>query len=257
METLASLVSQAASALENARLYEELAERERQLHDLVRRMLAAQEEERRRVAYEVHDGLAQVAAAAHQRLQTFAKRHPPDSTQGQERLARSLELIQQTVVEARRVIADLRPTALDDFGLATGLRLYAEELCRRGCQVNYEETLGDERLPVEVETALYRVAQEALTNARKHAQSPLIHLRLERLGHRNVCLEVRDWGRGFKLGEVADGGGPGERIGLSSMEERITWLGGNLRIRSHPGAGTSVVAEVPLPDDEDSGDHER
>jgi PAS domain S-box-containing protein len=248
-ETLVSLAAQAASALENARLYEELAEREHRLHELVGRMLVAQEEERRRVAYEVHDGLAQVAAAAHQHLQGFAKRHPPGTTRGREELDEALKLIQQAVKEARHVIADLRPTALDDFGLAAALRLQVEELSTEGLQLSYEETLGDERLPATVETALYRVAQEALTNVRKHAQSPRVHLKLERLG-RTVRLEVRDWGRGFEADEAKDGGGPGERVGLSSMLERIALLGGDLKVHSRPGAGTSVVAEVPLPEEE-------
>ncbi len=248
-ETLVSLANQAASALENARLYEELAEREHRLRELVGRMLVAQEEERRRVAYEVHDGLAQVAAAAHQHLQGFAKRHPPGTTRGREELDEALKLIQQAVREARHVIANLRPTALDDFGLAIALRLRVEELSTEGLQVSYEETLGDKRLPVTVETALYRVAQEALTNVRKHAQSSRVHLKLERLD-RTVRLEVRDWGRGFEADEVKDGGGPGERVGLSSMHERVALLGGDLRVHSQPGAGTSVVAEVPLPEEE-------
>ncbi len=256
VETLASMVHQAAIALENARLYEELAERERELHNLVGRMLVTQEEERRRVAYEVHDGLAQIAAAAHQRLQTFADLHPPDTARGQERLARALELIQRTVKEARHVIADLRPTALDDFGLATALRLHAQELSTESCRVSYEETLGDERLPVAVETALYRVAQEAVINARKHSQSSRIYMSLQRIDQA-VRLEVRDWGRGFEPGVLADGGGPGERVGLSSMRERVALLGGTLRVQSKPDAGTSVVAEVPLPTNEEDAADER
>ena len=124
VEVLGSLAGQASSALENARLYGELADRERRLQALVKKMLVAQEEERRRVAYEVHDGLAQVAVAAHTYLNAFARQHTHEDLRGQEKLDRALELIERTVEEARHVIADLRPTALDDFGLATALRLY-------------------------------------------------------------------------------------------------------------------------------------
>ena len=246
VETLTSLASQGASALENARLYEELAERERELRDLVGRMLVAEEEERRRVAYEVHDGLTQMVVAAHQRLQILAEDHPPGSAEGREGLEEAIELARRTVTEARRVIADLRPTTLDDFGLPTAVRLQIEELRAGGQEVSYEETLGGERLPAALETTLFRVAQEALTNVRKHAETDRVSVTL---GHRAggvVRLVIRDWGRGFEPTEVASGGGPGERVGLSSMRERVALLGGDLEIYSEPGEGTTVVAEVPL-----------
>src|SRR5205085_6223363 len=134
-------------------------------------LLVAQEEERRRVAYEVHDDLAAVAASAHQHLQAFARHHRPRSPEAREQFDRVLELAQRTVREARRVVANLRPTTLDDFGLAAALRLQVEELRDEGWQVSYQEALGPARLPSLVETALFRVAQEALTNVRKHAHT--------------------------------------------------------------------------------------
>jgi PAS domain S-box-containing protein len=243
-ETLISLANQGASALENARLYAELAERENRLQDLIRKLITAQEEERRKVSYEVHDGLAQTAAGAHQLLQAFARQHPPTSEKGSLDLARVLQLVQQTVGEARYVIADLRPTALDDFGLAAAVRLQVEKISSEGSQVDYEEALGDERLPPEVETALFRVAQEALTNVHKHAPSARVRITLRRLND-TVRLQVRDWGPGFNPEKITDGGGPGERLGLSSMRERVALLGGHLEVHSKPGEGTEVVAEIP------------
>jgi PAS domain S-box-containing protein len=243
-ETLISLANQGASALENARLYAELAERENRLQDLIRKLITAQEEERRKVSYEVHDGLAQTAAGAHQLLQAFARQHPPDSEKGRKDLARALQLVQQTVGEARYVIADLRPTALDDFGLAAAVRLQVEKISSEGSQVDYEEALGNDRLPPEVETALYRVAQEALTNVHKHAPSARVKITLRRLNDA-VRLQVRDWGPGFNPEKITDGGGPGERLGLSSMRERVALLGGHLEVHSRPGEGTEVVAEIP------------
>jgi PAS domain S-box-containing protein len=242
-ETLISLANQGASALENARLYAELAERENRLQDLIRKLITAQEEERRKVSYEVHDGLAQTAAGAHQLLQAFARQHPPTSEKGSKDLARALQLVQQTVGEARYVIADLRPTALDDFGLAAAVRLQVEKISSQGFRVDYEEALGDERLPPEVETALFRVAQEALTNVQKHAPSARVRLTLQRLNG-TVRLQVRDWGPGFNPEKITDGGGPGERVGLSSMRERVALLGGHLEVHSRPGEGTEVVAEI-------------
>jgi len=243
-ETLISLANQGASALENARLYAELAKRENQLQDLLRKLITAQEEERRKVSYEVHDGLAQTAAGAHQLLQAFARQHPPDSEKGRKDLERVLERVQQTVGEARYVIADLRPTALDDLGLGAAVRLQVEKLRSEGSQVDYEEALGDERLPSEVETALFRVTQEALTNVYKHAPSARVKITLQRLNN-SVRLNVRDWGPGFNPEKTPDGGGPGERLGLSSMRERVALLGGNLEVHSRPGEGTEVVAEIP------------
>ena len=243
-ETLISLANQGASALENARLYAELAERENRLQDLIRKLITAQEEERRKVSYEVHDGLAQTAAGAHQLLQAFARQHPPTSDKGRKDLARALQLVQQTVGEARYVIADLRPTALDDFGLAAAVRLQVEKISNQGSQVDYEEALGDERLPPEVETALFRVAQEALTNVHKHAPSARVRITLRRLND-SIRLQVRDWGPGFNPEMITDGGGPGERLGLSSMRERMALLGGHLEVHSRPGEGTEVVAEIP------------
>lgn len=234
------------STLEVKRHQEELAGRERELHDLVGRLIVAQDEERRRVAYEVHDGFTQMAAAAYRRLALFAEHRPPESAQDREDLEEAVALVQRTVGEARRIIANLRPTMLDDFGLATAVRMQVEELRSEDFDASYEETLGKERLPATLETSLFRVIQEALANVRKHAQTARVHVALGRYDGL-VRLEVRDWGHGFDAAEVGRGGGPGERVGLSSMRERIALLGGSLEIRSEPGTGTSVIAEVPLP----------
>jgi signal transduction histidine kinase len=247
VEILASMTSQAASALENAQLYGELAEREHRLQELVGQLLTAQEEERRRVAYEVHDSVAQVAGAAHQHLQTFARRYPPVSEKSSEDLKRIIRLVRQTVREARQVIAALRPEVLDDFGLSVALYQEIEELRSDGWRVDYEENLGEKRLPAAVEIALFRVAQEALTNARKHGQARLARVELTRWKG-EVSLEVQDWGRGFEPGALKNEDGPGERIGLSGMRERITMIGGEFEISSSVGEGTSVRASVPLSD---------
>jgi signal transduction histidine kinase len=257
VEILESLTSQAASAFENARLYGELAEREKRLQDLVGKILVAQEEERRRVAYEVHDSLAQVAAAAHQHLQAFTQYHPPQSEEGRKDLTRVSELVRRTVGEARRIIANLRPTALDDFGLKSAVRLHLDALRAEGWSIEYEETLGDERLPAATETAIFRVIQEALNNVGKHADTNKVDLSLERHSagtsaseseRGSIRLTVRDYGRGFVPEESSAQGapGPGERVGLTGMRERVALLGGDFRVASRPGAGTIIVAEIPL-----------
>jgi signal transduction histidine kinase len=243
---VSSLTSQAASALENAWLYKDLDDRERELQNLAKSLLGAQEVERRRVAYEVHDGLAQVAVAAHQNLQAFARRYAPETEQGRRELDRILGQVRTTVSDARRVIANLRPTALDDLGLAAAISLEVERLNEEGYQVDCEEHLGDERLPREMEIALFRVAQEALTNVRKHAGTKWLKIELQRRDT-EVYLEIRDFGRGFDPAALQTlGGRPGERVGFAGMRERVGMLGGELEIQSRPEAGTFVAAIIPL-----------
>jgi PAS domain S-box-containing protein len=226
-------------------LNQELAERARELHRMVRRIVAVQEEERRRVAYEVHDGFTQTAAAAYRALQTFAEHRRPESEEDREALEDAIALIQRTVEEARSVIANLRPTTLDDFGLATAIRMQIEELQTEGFEASYEDTLGEERLPSTLEINLFRLAQEALSNVRKHAKTDRVRVVIGRQ-EGVVRLEVRAWGRGFRTSDVGGGAGPGETVGLSSMRDRVALLSGSLQIRSEPGIGTSVVAEIPL-----------
>ncbi|HEY6673390.1 MAG TPA: sensor histidine kinase, partial [Rubrobacteraceae bacterium] len=184
------------------------------------------------------------------------RHHAPESPTAREELQEALELVQHAVGEARQVISDMRPTVLDDFGLAAAIRLQVETLRSEGWEVDYEEALGDGRLPTEMETTLFRVAQEALTNVRKHARSSRAHVTLERSGE-TVRLLVRDEGRGFRPGDTLNQCGPGERVGLSGMRERISLLGGRFEIYSEPGSGTSVVAEVGLSDIEEGADHAR
>jgi PAS domain S-box-containing protein len=210
------------------------------------------EEERRLIAYELHDGLAQMVISTHQHLQAFAARHRPRAQPTRAELDRVLDLARRSVTEIRRVIAGLRPTALDDFGLATALRMHAAALQADGWEISFQESLGATRLTPTIETVLYRVAQEALTNVRKHAQTTRVAVTLARDEHW-LRLEIQDWGCGFEPAEVLSGAGLGERIGLRGMRERATILGGRWSVRSSPGNGALVVAEVPLPP-EDEGD---
>ncbi len=227
-------------------LHHELAERERELQELARRTVAVQEEERRRVAYEVHDGFTQTAAAAYRRLQTFAEHRNPKSKDDRKALEDAIQLVGRTVEEARSIIENLRPTTLDDFGLSTAIRMQLEELENEGFETSYEGALGEERLPPTLEINLFRVTQEALSNARKHARTDSVRVEI---GRRDgiVRLEVRDWGQGFHATAERGKTGPGETVGFSSMRDRVALLHGSLDIRSEPGMGTSVVTEIPLP----------
>lgn len=210
-----------------------------------RKRAALLEDEQRHVAYELHDGLAQVAAGAHLHLQAFAGHYRPRSIQARQELSRALELAQRAAREARHVIAGLRPTVVEELGLATALRMHVEAMRADGWNITYEEAFGPDRLPPAIETAIFRVALEALTNVRKHAGTAPARLTIEHDGA-VVCLEVQDWGIGFKpSAPVARGAGG--HIGLHEMRDRIALLGGQFEIASRPGAGTRIRAEVPVP----------
>src|SRR5215217_3007617 len=142
-----------------------------ELKDLVGKLVLGQEEGQRRVAYEVHEGLAQVASAAHLRLANYSLRDSADTERSQADLEQALTLIQQTISDARRITANLRPTVLDDLGLPAAISLEVEHLRKEGYRVEFKEGLGGERLPAMAENALFRVVQEALTNIQKHGQT--------------------------------------------------------------------------------------
>ena len=243
---LADLAQRAGLALDNTALRLALAARERELQDLVGRLLLEQEEERRRVAYDVHDGLAQLTASVYQRLQAYEYQYRPRPDAEQKSLDETVAVAQQTVQEARRVIANLRPTALDDFGLGVAVRRQVEYLRAQGWLIAYDDGLRGERFPAPLETALYRVTQEALNNIRKHARTKHVWLDLAR-DDAGITLRVRDVGVGLDPSLIRPDRGAGEQIGLRSMRERVTLLGGQFQIASEPQHGTQILATIPFP----------
>ncbi|MCI4364419.1 MAG: sensor histidine kinase, partial [Thermoplasmata archaeon] len=151
------------------------------------------------------------------------------------------ELVVDTLQDVRALAVELRPKVLDDFGLVPALeRLAATFSEKTGIAVDLEAALPEERLPAEIETALYRIVQEALTNVVKHAGASRVSVLLTR-GDTSVTAVVEDNGRGFEAGESS-----GEGVGLVGMRERVGLLEGRLAIESTEGAGTTLVAEVPL-----------
>ncbi|MFN0072197.1 MAG: ATP-binding protein [Chloroflexota bacterium] len=236
---------QAAQAREQE-LLAELSARERQLQDLVHRMLLAHEEGQRRAAYEVHDGLAQIATAAQQHLETYVAITERHAGVAHPELSLALELSRSTVQQARRLIAGLRPIALDDFGLHVAIRLEVEALERDGWEIPLRSDLGEARLPAGIEVALFRVTQEALQNVRKHSGSARAEVVLSRTA-RGITINVHDWGRGFDPASLPPAHGRPGHIGLDSMRERMTLLGGTFDIESAPGVGTRVRVWVPNP----------
>jgi two-component system sensor histidine kinase UhpB len=222
---------------------DQLALDRNQVRYLASQVVRAQEDERKRISRELHDDTAQLLFAQLLRFTTL-KSHP--NTEVQE-LAASLE---QSTVEAlegvRRLALELRPPALDDLGLFEALGDLSQRITEsRGVTVDYEWRGSKTRLPSDIELALYRVAQEAFSNIAKHSRATRASLDVDRTAT-DVTISIRDSGRGFNrdLPFIQDDSGIG--LGLFGMEERVTLVGGSLRIWSGIGKGTEVFAFVPL-----------
>jgi signal transduction histidine kinase len=205
-------------------------------------VVRAQEDERKRISRELHDDTAQLLFAQLIRFATL-KSHPNPEIQ---QITASLE---QSTVEAiegvRRLALELRPPALDDLGLNEALGELAQRFTEsRGLDVDYEWRGSKSRLPPDVELALYRVAQEALSNVAKHSGAEKATLDVDRTAN-DVTISIRDSGKGFnrEVAFVQDDSGIG--LGLFGMEERVSLVGGSLRIWSSPKRGTEVFAYVP------------
>ncbi|KJZ55682.1 MULTISPECIES: sensor histidine kinase [Pseudomonas] len=243
-ESLQLLATLLAAHLQNDRLLTTLKARDRTLSDLVNRLLHAQEDERKRVAYDLHDGLAQTLAGLHQRLQGFAGRCPTLPGTLNADLQAILTLAQHSVGEGRQLIAGLRPTVLDDFGLFKALDKEADRLREAGVSVQWSTGYA-ERLPSQVEIALFRIGQEAINNVLKHAQAGHVQLALA-LHDGQVSLRIDDNGKGFDPGQPLDAQ-DAQHLGLATMHERASLLGGQFICTSAPGGGTQLHARVPAP----------
>jgi signal transduction histidine kinase len=207
--------------------------------DALRRIVDAQELERRRLARELHDETGQALSSILLGLRALDEK--VDSDVVRDAVAEVRELVVATLQDVRRLAVELRPTGLDDFGLVPALERLAQTFGdQTGISVRFEPGLADERLPAEVETALYRIVQEALTNIVKHAHARNISIVLVRRPG-TVTAVVEDDGLGFAPERTRDGG-----FGLEGMRERVGLLDGRLQIESIKGSGTTIVAEVPV-----------
>jgi len=212
---------------------------ERVVRDALRRVVAAQELERKRLARELHDETGQALTSILLELRSLEE---AGSTEEARAAATQLRrLVTETLQDVRRLALELRPKALDDFGLVPAIERLAGAFSEQtGIRVDFETALPDERLPSEVETALYRIVQEALTNVAKHAQARHVSVTLSRKDT-SVTAVIEDDGRGFEAAGT-DGAG----LGLVGMRERLGLLDGRLAIESTVGSGTTIVAEVPF-----------
>jgi signal transduction histidine kinase len=213
---------------------------ERIASDSLRRVVEAQELERRRLARELHDETGQALTSILLGLKALEEKLGDADSRAAAAALR--ELVVETLQDVRRLAVELRPSALDDFGLVAALeRLTTSFSEQTGIEIDFEASLADERLPEEVEIALYRIVQESLTNVVKHAHARHVSILLALREGRAVKVVIEDDGHGFDVAESANGG-----YGLMGMRERLALLGGRLQIESNGETGTTVAAEVPV-----------
>jgi PAS domain S-box-containing protein len=236
---VAMLVSHAAAAVQNAWLFEEvLAGRER-LQYLSRRLVEVQESERRYIARELHDEAGQLLSSLKLGLR-FVEQDPGCSAEMTEKLGALKEITDGVLDSLHRLAMDLRPASLDHVGLVAALHQYTKSMPDDKLLVQFKAVgFDEERLPTFVETALYRIVQEALVNVVRHARAGHLGLLLERR-HGQIRVYVEDDGVGFDPHNVE-----GSHLGLLGMRERVEMLGGTLLVESTMGNGTSVIVEVP------------
>jgi signal transduction histidine kinase len=258
LELLIGIARQLSLSIENARLYQAAQEHERVLGEMLRQVVGAQEAERQRIARELHDATGQSLTAISLGLrgvETMLGQADPAKLSDQ--IAELRTYSTNALGELRSIIADLRPSILDDMGLAAALKWYVQGFeRRRGIATTLEVTGTTVRLPAEIETVLFRVTQEALTNVAKHAEASSVTVRLD-YTPTQVTLTIADDGSGFDIHKILRNGEQPPGWGLLDIQERAALVGGTYRIDSQPGQGTSVQIALPLKPEVPEVDHDQ
>jgi PAS domain S-box-containing protein len=224
---------------------EALRDSARQLQALTQQLMVAQEAERRHLARELHDEIGQVLTAISINLQALKGTVGPDAVG---RIDDSIGIVDRAIKQVRNLSLDLRPSMLDDLGLEAALRWYAnQQAVRAGISVQLTAHLAGQRLDAALETACFRIVQEALTNIVRHAHARAAWIELDRSDH-SLSLTVRDDGSGFNAADLQARFEHGASAGLVGMRERVRLLGGELEFVSGSGRGTSVHVRLPLPE---------
>jgi PAS domain S-box-containing protein len=239
-------VSQVASiAIQNALAYQKLQEAESLHSHLLEKIMTAQEDERRRISRELHDEIGQSLTSLLVGLRAAEEELGKEGIRG--RVSDLRKITGNTLQEVQRLARGLRPSVLDDFGLEEAIARYAADFASMyGIQVDVAQDGGSsDRLPPPVETALYRIVQEALTNVGKYAKAATVSILLQRKPEQ-VQLIVEDDGQGFDTHTILQRPVAGAHLGLHGMRERAALLNGSISIESSAGTGTTIFVEIPL-----------
>jgi PAS domain S-box-containing protein len=249
------IAAEAAIAIHQATLFEEVKESRQRLQVLSHRLIDAQEAERKRLARELHDQIGQALTAVQIGLQTL--RPSLERISDARRLEEGLAGIEDALRRVHDLSLDLRPSLLDDLGLEAALRWYVDRVAgSAGLAGCFNADLIETRLVPEIETACFRIAQEAITNVLRHSNARAIWVRLEQCDHA-LQLAIRDDGSGFKVSDALSRTGPNASLGLQGMRERAIAVGGVVEIESAPGEGTEVRASFPFGSQSDLWAHAR
>ncbi|MDR7544944.1 MAG: GAF domain-containing sensor histidine kinase [Armatimonadota bacterium] len=246
LQMLSAVGQQVGLAIERGLLFEDVAAKERTRGELIEKLLTAHEDERRRIARELHDEAGQALTALIVNLELASQESSPERLRGQ--LGQLRDLAERTLGEIRRVIYDLRPSILDDLGLAAALRWYAKNLLDpRGIAWTLSVSGISGRLPAGLETVAFRLVQEALTNVLRHAEASKVTVSVAAVG-RELHVRIEDNGRGFDARRPRSADRTGG-FGLLGMQERVELVGGRWEVQSTPGVGTVVSATLPIRDE--------
>ena len=223
-----------------------LRQQQQLTQQLLQQVITAQEGERRRIAYELHDEIGQMLTAVQMSLHHLSHGINGDSDVINKRLARSRALTERAVSDLRRIIAALRPTVLDQLGLMAALEWTCDHtLTPLEIQFDFNLTGMEERLPDEIETVLFRIAQESINNISRHSNAKQVQIEIKR-SDQEVTMRITDDGKGFEQNGVPDAPGNGHHLGLAGMRERAALAGGKVDISSVSGQGTAVFVIIPL-----------
>ena len=245
MRLLTSLADRATVAIMNAELYDQLRRNKKEMEILSEARVQAQEEERRRIAREIHDGLGQMLTAIKFNVEILED-NVGVSEEERKRIQDIKGLLDNVMTEAREISYNLMPSVLVDFGLASALQLLTEEVSRRNnLTVAFHSWGFTERLDPPLEIGLYRIAQEALNNVVKHAHAKEVAVQIVR-DETNIRLTIEDDGEGFELRNLSVTRAGKRGMGLPSMRERVLSFNGTLSIDSTPLHGTEIAVEIPL-----------
>jgi len=244
-ELFTALGNQVAVAVENARLYAEVQRKEQMRGELLKKVINAQEDERKRIARELHDDTSQTLAALLYKVEETMDMDLGDLAEIEMKLTRMHDLVTHTLDGVHKLIFDLRPTMLDHLGLVPALRWFAQSrLEPAGMQVTIEETSTGRRRPAEVETVLFRVVQEAINNIVRHSGARNVNI-LFHFEEETTTIRVEDDGLGFDMVGVTLSPDTRQGLGLMGMRERVELLGGGMEIITAPGCGTKLNIYVP------------
>ncbi len=243
---LVGIAEQLGLSIENARLYQEAQEREALLGNLLRQAVGAQESERQRIARELHDATGQSLTAIALGLRGVEAILDSEPEIAAKQIEELRTFTTNALDELRQLIADLRPSQLDDLGLIAALQWYLREFEKRfAIQTSFTVEGNRLRLPPEHETVLFRITQEALTNVAKHAHASHVQVKLS-FGPTQVDVCIRDDGRGFDPDQVLSTNSTHVGWGLLGIQERVSLLGGRYQVETAPNQGTRVQVWVPL-----------